>query len=98
MLVEDERREDVSMASVIEQHFMDELRVGTDRFEGGRSATTRRIFNRMVGEYGPVEGLPPADRLRRRIGGLRRKLWEHHKLDMSVEALSPAAVVLRSVR
>jgi hypothetical protein len=74
------------MPSIVEQHFMEELRVGTDRLkrEIGYNPT---YFNRLVAEYGPVEAcrkLIVADAVSEGFA----KLWEHQKLDTTVEALS----------
>lgn len=69
-----------------EAHFHDEVRRGVDRLKR-EIAYNPTYFNRMVGEYGPVEAtrrLIVADAV---SDGFNR-LWEHRRLNMSVEALA----------
>ncbi|MGH9055709.1 MAG: hypothetical protein ACRDYY_07585 [Acidimicrobiales bacterium] len=74
------------MTSVAERYFAEDLRVGTDRLrrEIGYNPT---YFNRMVAEYGPVEACRRLIRADAVSDGFT-KLWEHNRLDMTVEALS----------
>jgi hypothetical protein len=69
-----------------EHHLLEELKVGTDRLkrEIGYNPT---YFNRMVSDHGPVEvcrRLIQSDG----VSDGFAKLWEHQKLDMTVEAIS----------
>ncbi len=74
------------MTDPAEHHLLEELKVGTDRLkrEIGYNPT---YFNRMVGDYGPVEACRRLIQSDGVSDGFA-KLWEHQKLDMTVEAIS----------
>lgn len=74
------------MTSLAEQHFMEELRDGTARLKAEINYNPRGFIG-MVFEHGPVE----ASRrliMDEVVSDGFTTLWEHHKLDMTVEALS----------
>ncbi len=68
-----------------ETHFLEELRLGIDRLKREINYNPT-YFNRMVGELGPVEATKRLVRSSTPSDGFTH-LWEHQRLNMTVEAL-----------
>ena len=69
----------------VEAHYLEEVRLGTERLKREINYHPT-YFNRMVGELGPIEATRRLVHSATPSEGFTH-LWEHHRLDMTVEAL-----------
>ncbi len=70
----------------VEQHLWDELRAGMQQLKQEIGYNPRE-FKAMIGEHGPAEACRQLIKSPSPSTGFA-KLWEHGKLDMSVEAVA----------